>query len=95
MSTAFCEGNYGVVMAARRGERLVGWFSTTAADAMFLSEPYCRKRHDDESESNFESAGRGRNRLPVNDEARLVQLLLPRLAAATHGGSPEIHIKNC
>ena len=54
MSTAFCEGNYGVVMAARRGERLVGWFSTTAADAMFLSEPYCRKRHDDESESNFE-----------------------------------------
>jgi hypothetical protein len=54
MSTAFREGNYGVVMAARCGERLVGWFSPTAADAMFLSEAYCRKRHDDDGESNFE-----------------------------------------
>ena len=54
MSTTFREGDHGVVMAARCGERLLGWFSPTAADAMFLSEAYCYKRHDDESESSFE-----------------------------------------
>jgi len=65
MSTAFREGNHGVVMAARCGERLVGWFSPTAADTMFLSEAYCSKRHDDDSESNFERCS---VRFEVSDE---------------------------
>ncbi|KAJ4005425.1 hypothetical protein NW766_010973 [Fusarium irregulare] len=65
MSTAFREGNHEVVMAARCGERLVGWFSPIAADAMVLSKACCRKRHDDESES---VSGRCSVSFEVSDE---------------------------
>ncbi|EKJ76422.1 hypothetical protein FPSE_03421 [Fusarium pseudograminearum CS3096] len=53
MSTAFREGNHGVVMAARCGERLVGCFSPAAADAIFLSEAYCHRRHENDEEINL------------------------------------------
>ena len=48
MGILFGEGQTGVVMAARCGGRLVGWFNPLAADVMFLSTAYVAKRHDEE-----------------------------------------------
>ena len=45
MGIMFGEGLPGIVMAARCGGRLVGWFNPLAADIAFLSTAYVRPQH--------------------------------------------------
>lgn len=45
MGLFFEDGMSGVVMAARCGGRLVGWFNPLAADVAFLSTAYLQERH--------------------------------------------------
>jgi hypothetical protein len=50
MGLLFGDGMPGVVMAARCGGRLVGWFNPLAADVAFLSSAYQQRRHDKEKD---------------------------------------------
>jgi hypothetical protein len=55
MSTTVAgEKTSGVVMAARRGKRLVGWFNPLAADITFLSSAYLRFSYSDSAPPAFE-----------------------------------------
>jgi hypothetical protein len=48
------EKSSGVVMAARHGKRLVGWFNPLAADISFLSSAYMRTSYSEEEVVAFE-----------------------------------------
>ncbi|RAR03454.1 hypothetical protein DDE82_005118 [Stemphylium lycopersici] len=48
------EKTSGVVMAARCGERLVGWFNPLAADISFLSSAYLKESYSEDDVNAFE-----------------------------------------
>jgi hypothetical protein len=48
------EKTSGVVMVARRGKRLVGWFNPLAADISFLSSAYLKMSYSEETVTAFE-----------------------------------------
>jgi hypothetical protein len=59
MGTLFGDGPPGVVMAARCGGRLVGWFNPLAANVQFLSSAYQVERHAEEKDFVDDTVVRG------------------------------------